>query len=113
MTNALFTRRTEDFDCDVCQTHVTGNGYTNHCPTCLFSKHVDINPGDRASSCCGLMRPIGLDTKNGQQYIIHKCDKCGFVRRNKVSSQDDFKAVMALSNGTIEAYHARLNIALK
>lgn len=108
MTTALFTRRTEDFDCDVCHTHVNGNGYTNHCPTCLFSKHVDINPGDRASSCCGLMRPIGLDTKNGQQYIIHQCEKCGFVRRNKVSSQDDFKAIMALSNGTMEFYHTNL-----
>ncbi len=108
MTTALFTRRTEDFDCAVCHTHVTGNGYTNHCPTCLYSKHVDINPGDRASPCHGLMRPIGLDTKNGQQYIIHQCEKCGFTRRNKVSPDDDFRAVMALSNGTMDAYCARL-----
>ena len=31
--------------------------YTNHCPRCLYSKHVDINPGDRAEQCDGMMEP--------------------------------------------------------
>ncbi|WDF05905.1 RNHCP domain-containing protein [Shouchella hunanensis] len=31
--------------------------YRNHCPFCLYSKHQDIIPGDRASTCGGLMEP--------------------------------------------------------
>lgn len=42
-----FTKTVEDFICAHCGTHVRGNGYTNHCPECLWSKHVDNNPGDR------------------------------------------------------------------
>ena len=51
----LFERNVEDFVCTVCGQQVEGNGYTNHCPKCLSSLHVDINPGDRASSCYGVM----------------------------------------------------------
>lgn len=105
---AQFTRRKEDFTCDVCETDVKGNGYTNHCPECLSSKHVDINPGDRASPCKGTMLAVSLESKNGQQYIVHKCEKCGFVRRNKVSPNDNFNAILALSNGTIDAYRQEL-----
>lgn len=105
---AQFTRRKEDFTCDVCATDVQGNGYTNHCPECLSSKHVDINPGDRASSCKGTMLAVSLENKNGQQYIVHQCEKCGFVRRNKVSPNDNFEAILALSNGTIDAYRREL-----
>lgn len=36
-----FTRVIEDFICENCGTEVKGNGYTNHCPKCLWSKHVD------------------------------------------------------------------------
>ena len=58
-----FSRRTEDFTCEHCGTKVKGNGYTNHCPQCLYSKHVDINPGDRLSDCGGLMEPIDIEQK--------------------------------------------------
>ncbi|WP_420871372.1 RNHCP domain-containing protein [Lysinibacillus xylanilyticus] len=40
---------------------LTNGSFRNHCPKCLFSKHVDTVPGDRASTCKGLMRPIGVD----------------------------------------------------
>ncbi|MEK7158524.1 MAG: RNHCP domain-containing protein, partial [Patescibacteria group bacterium] len=43
-----FQRRVEDFTCESCGAQVTGDGYTNHCPQCLVSKHVDVYPGDRA-----------------------------------------------------------------
>ena len=55
-----FVRRREDFVCEHCGTKVVGDGYTNHCPKCLWSKHVDIMPGDRAEDCQGLMRPIDI-----------------------------------------------------
>lgn len=103
-----FTRTVEDFTCAVCGTFVHGNGYTNHCPNCLSSKHVDINPGDRASTCGGVMLASALDVKNGERYIVHKCTKCSHTRCNKVAPEDDFNAILALSNGTIKDFVARL-----
>ncbi len=92
-----FQRRQEDFVCEHCGFHVKGNGYTNHCPRCLYSKHVDINPGDRAEECGGLMEPIDLILKDGEYVLIHRCQKCGFERRNKVSKDDDFEAILQIA----------------
>ena len=112
MKTAKFIRKKEDFDCAFCGTHVHGNGYTNHCTECLSSLHVDVNPGDRASECHGLMFADILEHKNGELYIVHKCTKCGFTRRNKVCPEDNFDAILALSNGTITEYRQRL-VSLK
>ena len=108
MTVARFTKNKEDFTCLICGTEVHGNGYTNHCPRCLSSRHVDINPGDRACTCGGVMLAVGLEHRNGKDIILHRCQKCGFERRNQTSPVDDFSALLALSNGTFEAYLATL-----
>jgi len=92
-----FTKKIEDFVCENCGTKVSGNGYTNHCPNCLYSKHVDINPGDRMSECGGLMKPIEILQKNGEFIILHKCEKCGFERKNKVSDKDNINTIIKLS----------------
>lgn len=92
-----FQRHQEDFVCEHCGAKVKGNGYTNHCPHCLYSKHVDVNPGDRAEECGGLMEPVGLELKNGRYILLHRCRKCGFERRNKVAENDDFEAVLKLA----------------
>ena len=113
MKTAKFTRTTEDFDCAFCGTHVHGNGYTNHCTECLSSLHVDVNPGDRASDCRGLMLADSLERKKGEMFIVHKCTKCNHVRRNKVSPDDNFEAILALSNGTIEQYRQNLLMTKK
>ena len=104
METARFTRKIEDFTCVVCGSHVHGNGYTNHCPECLSSLHVDVYPGDRASSCHGVMIPQSLEHKNGQDYIVHRCVKCGHTRRNKVSPDDNFEALLALARGDLDSY---------
>jgi len=95
MTN--FQRKIEDFTCAHCGAKVKGNGYTNHCPNCLWSKHVDINPGDRAEICGGLMEPVGLELKNGKYVIAHKCQTCGKLSRNQAGPSDDINALVALS----------------
>ncbi len=92
-----FQRKKEDFVCEHCGAKVKGNGYTNHCPKCLYSKHVDINPGDRLECCGGLMEPVDLEIKDGKYVLVHKCQKCGFIRRNKVCDDDDFEAVLKLA----------------
>ncbi len=94
----LFQKQKEDFVCEKCGTEVSGSGYTNHCPECLWGKHVDINPGDRASECGGMMNPIEVETKKGQHVLIHKCEKCGFERKNKVEKKDNFEVVLKISS---------------
>ena len=61
----MFQKNVEDFVCGNCGGEVVGNGYTNHCPKCLWSKHVDINPGDRAEKCGGMMKPISVIKTKG------------------------------------------------
>ena len=92
-----FTRNKEDFTCEHCGNAVVGDGYTNHCPMCLWSKHVDIEPGDRADTCGGMMKPVLLEGTTPHYTMTHECLSCGFRRRNKVQDQDDPDAVVALS----------------
>lgn len=91
-----FQSRKEDFNCDKCGTKNIGTGFTNHCSKCLWSKHVDINPGDRAAGCEGMMEPIKIDFEKGKYIINHKCVKCGFQKRKGVEKCDDFDAVVAI-----------------
>lgn len=93
-----FIRNTENFKCEKCGHEVAGNGYTNHCPNCLWSKHVDISPGDRLNTCGGMMEPIGV-TKKGSEYIIlHKCTKCGLEKPNKANKEDSFQMIIQVSS---------------
>ena len=92
-----FQKKIEDFKCENCGTKVKGNGYTNHCPKCLFSKHVDINPGDREETCGGLMEPVGLELEKGKYIIRHRCIKCGFERNNHAADNDDINELVKLS----------------
>ncbi|MDR0367310.1 MAG: RNHCP domain-containing protein [Rickettsiales bacterium] len=91
-----FTRLIEDFVCVNCGAEVKGDGYTNHCPECLCSLHVDENPGDRACGCQGLMRPVGVEEKRGETVIIHRCIKCGAVKKNRSAANDKFDAKLAV-----------------
>ena len=92
-----FQRKVENFKCEHCGQMVEGNGYTNHCPYCLWSKHVDNNPGDRANKCGGMMMPIDYEIKrSGTYFIIHKCLQCGTIKRNKVSPKDHLEVLMKI-----------------
>lgn len=93
----LFTKKKEDFICEKCGVEVNGTGYTNHCPECLWSKHVDVFPGDRFEECKGLMEPILVEKEKEKWVLTHKCIKCGGTKRNKVEAEDDFDEVIKLS----------------
>ncbi len=90
-----FIMRNETFLCQNCQKevslHPTGSA-RNHCPYCLYSLHVDAAfPGDRASECHALMKPIGIDyKKNKGDMIRHQCIKCGKEMLNIVAPDDHF-----------------------
>ena len=91
-----FQRTIEDFICENCGEEVKGSGYTNHCPVCLWSKHVDINPGDRENSCQGLMEPVNAYFKSQQWYLEQKCQKCGVVNVIKVSPGDNQEMIQKI-----------------
>lgn len=94
-----FIRNVENFVCERCGTKVFGNGYTNHCPKCLWSKHVDKNPGDRAEKCGGLMEPVSVSKKAGDYVLLQRCGTCGFERKNKMEKGDNFDVLLPLSSG--------------
>ncbi|MGD0779619.1 MAG: RNHCP domain-containing protein [Dehalococcoidales bacterium] len=81
------------FICENCGQKVMplDNGsYRNHCPYCLYSKHIDKKPGDRAENCGGLMIPTRLKYKSGKGYqIIHRCIKCGVEKVNKIAEDTE------------------------
>lgn len=89
-----FQKRVEDFDCLHCGAHVAGSGYTNHCPRCLWSRHVDVHPGDRAHPCAGLMEPVAIEQRRGAYVLVHRCTHCGSERRNRAAPGDDFDALL-------------------
>ncbi|MBI3231552.1 MAG: RNHCP domain-containing protein [Candidatus Doudnabacteria bacterium] len=92
-----FKRKTEDFVCARCGKKVHGTGYTNHCPDCLYSKHVDVNPGDREAICGGMMEPVNFEIEKGKYVLIHRCQKCGAVKKNKMLPNDSFDILPNLS----------------
>ena len=92
-----FTKTVEDFNCAHCGAVVRGNGYTNHCPHCLWSRHVDENPGDRAATCGGMMRPISVVPDGVRFVITHRCEICGKIKRQRTSDNDNIDAIIVLS----------------
>lgn len=93
----IFTEMDEGFVCENCGKIVKKLGYSSrdHCNYCLYSKHVDVNPGDRKSECNGLLEPVGIEINNKKGYvIIYKCKKCGKIKKNKAAKDDDFNMIL-------------------
>ncbi len=94
-------KNNNDFICENCGTHVPphANSSRNHCNLCLFSKHMDLNePGDRLSLCYGVMKPVSLEYSGKKgDIIVHKCEKCGKVIKNKMADDDNWDAIIQLS----------------
>lgn len=90
----------ENFICENCKKPVEKLNYTarDHCPYCLYSKHVDINPGDRANPCQGLLKPIDIEKFKDTYKIIYQCEKCKELHKNILASDDDINVVIAISS---------------
>lgn len=89
----------DEFICDNCGKKVSKLKYTarDHCPYCLYSKHVDINPGDRLNTCKGLLKPIGIEKYKNTYKIIYKCTKCNTFHKNIMANDDDMNKVIEIS----------------
>ena len=90
----------DSFKCENCGYQVKKLNYTarDHCPICLYSKHVDINPGDRLNNCKGLMEPIGIEKYKDTYKIIYKCLKCNELHKNKIAIDDNMNLIIKLSS---------------
>lgn len=100
LENKRFTKNDSGFLCANCGREVPPLRYTsrNHCPWCLCSLHLDVNPGDRAADCGGIMDPITAEPDPKRGFILtHKCRKCGAIRRNKAAEDDDRNAIIRLT----------------
>ncbi|MDE1827710.1 MAG: RNHCP domain-containing protein [Candidatus Micrarchaeota archaeon] len=98
-----FRRVVEDFKCLKCGTQVKGNGYTDHCPNCLWGLHVDVMPGDRASGCRGQLQPINVVYEDDSYVITYKCVKCRAIKNFKASSEDNVDVLANLANASAKA----------
>lgn len=89
----------ENFICDFCGKKVSKLEYTarDHCPYCLYSKHLDNNPGDRQNNCHGLMQPIGIEKYKNSYKIIYNCTKCHTIHKNIMAKDDNFDKIIQLS----------------
>lgn len=105
--------RYESFQCSHCHSHVStsplvaGVQNRNHCPYCLWSRHVDLSQaGDRLAGCQGMMRPIGVTLKRtrkkygmaqyGELMLIHRCEDCGRLSVNRIAADDDANLIYEL-----------------
>lgn len=87
-----------------------GTAHRNHCPYCLSSKHLDKDfSGDRSADCGGCMKAVALSFKKegvdkygkereGELMLVHECLLCGRLSINRLASDDDDMAIVALLN---------------
>lgn len=88
-----FIMKNESFACENCKEEISkhpSGSARNHCPNCLYSKHLDKEfPGDRASECLWLMKPVWKDHRTNKGWmVIHECQKCTKKIPNKLAEDD-------------------------
>ena len=94
-------KRDSHFTCSYCGRSVSntsqGTRHRNHCPWCLRSIHLDESPGDRRSSCNGIMEPIAISVRKGEWILIHRCNDCGILKANRIAGDDNELALLSLA----------------
>ncbi|MEZ4742381.1 MAG: RNHCP domain-containing protein [Bdellovibrionota bacterium] len=101
-----FTHNNDSFVCENCKHQIlpSSKGCRNHCPHCLHSKHVDINPGDRQNTCTGLMKAVSYSIHSKKGLTLHfVCIKCGAKTTNIAAHEDsvqadDYDLILSLSS---------------
>jgi len=113
MQRKTFKVINEEFSCQNCGQEVAKmpSSCRNHCNYCLYSLHLDaLNPGDRASNCHGLMKPIAIEKdKKNQWDLIHECKKCGKIIKNKIATDDNMNLIIELSTIPYEPTRGKKN----
>jgi hypothetical protein len=109
-----------DFQCGNCgalvssMSMLSGVQNRNHCPYCLWSRHLDLySAGDRLSACKAGMKPIGLTMKKsrnkyqlsprGELMLVHACTECTTISINRIAADDDPQTVLAVFRSSLES----------
>ena len=128
MKNSYYTVQQSDFICMHCRnlvfagTVVAGVNHRNHCPYCLWSRHLDWRvAGDRLSACKAGMQPIGLTVKKtrkkyahfgqGELMLVHRCTDCGKIAINRIAADDDSQTAMEIFEDSLHL-DQRVRLAL-
>ena len=90
---------------------LSGVNNRNHCPYCLWSRHLDLYAaGDRLSACKAPMQPAALTTKrsrnkyrhgHGELMLVHLCIDCGYVSVNRIAADDDADTLLEIFNASL------------
>lgn len=83
---------------------LSGVNNRNHCPYCLWSRHLDLySAGDRLSACKAAMQPVALTIKRsrnkyrrggGELMLVHQCTECGEFSINRIAADDDARTLL-------------------
>lgn len=100
----MFIENNQSFTCIKCGKEVDKHPSSsrNHCPYCLTSLHVDIQPGDRKNTCQGIMDAIGLETKEGKTQIVYRCQTCHKIAKNIVAPDDNQELLIEISTKPVQ-----------
>jgi len=91
------------FQCGHCGVEISldapGTTHRNHCPRCLWSRHLDRNvPGDRKADCPGGMEPIAVTVRGEQRWVlVHRCTRCGRLRLNRTAADDNVLLLLQIA----------------
>ena len=111
--------QTDDgFLCKHCNVYVSAAAFLsgvenrNHCPYCLWSRHLDLYmAGDRLSACKSPMKPIGVTVKStgkkygpahGELMLIHLCTDCEGLSINRIAADDIPQTVFSVFEGSFQ-----------
>ena len=95
--------RITSFRCRHCgldvSTQAPGTAHRNHCPNCLWSRHLDDDaPGDRAAECGSVMEPIAICVRgDGEWVIVHRCTGCDELHLNRTAGDDNPLVLLRLA----------------
>jgi hypothetical protein len=116
-----------DFRCTHCG-HIVSSAHLlsgvnnrNHCPYCLWSRHLDLySAGDRLSACKAPMQPLALTAKRsrnkygrgrGELMLVHLCTDCGDISLNRIAADDDASTLLEVFQASL-ALPARTRVLL-
>ena len=118
-----------DFRCAHCG-HIVSSAHwlsgvnnRNHCPYCLWSRHLDLYAaGDRLSACKASMQPIALTSKHsrnkynrerGELMLVHLCTDCDNVSINRIAADDDASTLLEVFNASFTLPARTRNLLLE
>jgi hypothetical protein len=89
---------------------LSGVNNRNHCPYCLWSRHLDLYAaGDRLSACKAPMQPVALTAKHsrnkyggryGELMLVHLCMDCDDISLNRIAADDDAEILLSVFNSS-------------